>query len=1283
MAAVARKSGECSVVCGCRIRHRPTWWPTLALTALLAATAPRARATVELAGDAIIASGPGYRFELSARNGAIEAVRKGPGSPSRLRSGEHGLWLIRFADGTTLDSTGFSKDDAAHQFTAHIPADDGSLRLVYECADAGVTVDLAPDDRGLAITAKVRAGARPVLDLQVPARLRFEPEALRRLIVPSDGNQGVGLALNSRFFSPQPQDQPVSWAPTPAGPAAYESLLGGPLVMRADQDPAVPLSVTPEGREWLGASLAATTDGARAMVNRPSAEGQLDRVLVTSAHGPYFGCATFGGQGGLWRIGGGVGEGERDLARRLVEQALTYLCRSAGPARPRLGLVTLTRGPERGGWVSVDVAQWRQSISTIADASGGRFDLVELTSPDAMLGAMRAGDFLCILNPYGEWLPIPAGSSTLRVAEAIGRYVREGGHWFEVGGYSFYAALEPLRYLNYQVNYPAAFADFMHCEGEDGTWSIYGVQPLPGGPWTRRDDPASLFVPGHLGCGGDTAGGYLERGFATYIPPGTEWPSPAVRLDFGCSVADALSRYGQANNITRRLNEKMPPETLERFRQSVLIYYGGSAREKLEYLEALPRPALIHFADYLKGGFDKEYPNHLPPHADFGTPADLKELFDRAHALGHLVMPYTNPTWWCDHPRGPTFDREGEHPLLRGLDGQLSYERYGSNDGFTVCHWHPAVQAANRETRRQFTEELPVDVLFQDQCGARSWRYDTNPASPTPYAYIDGLLSMVDEDSQVVPLSTESGWDHVAQFESQLCGMSWGLVPTEFAPEWRVLMKNQVPPDTWEVFPLAQHIAHDKTAMVHHDLGQFVTNRETLTWTLALGFCMSARVSATALASDPALQWLRWLDRVQKSICARYLGEPVRAFAHDRGPNPTAQDDGAIDATYGNVRIRANLGPATREVSGVWLPPFGFDATGPGLHAGELPEGDTTSPVAYVAEFGQDGGDLWLRAPGQVRATLRLPFDASGRCRVTLDEAAPIEAQVADGVLTVETPPVTPPGTEPIPPEIANLPRSQWPGPKPAIGVIDLGPGAHLVWTRITPAEWVDALSDSRLVRKHGLQVRRLANVDDLLSALSDTEHRWFAIVNPYGEAFPVPAKDRWHAVVLAVRRYVQTGGCWWETGGHPFFQTYVPDEDGWRMETIGSGGADTLGIPVGAGDVDQPPEPLRVTDEGARMLGQEVTEALGGMSSTVNRALPSDEPAHVSWVAGQRGGFIGGYRLNGWGWLCRIGGFWPNRDVAIPVVVRVLEQLYDSPAAPGPADPTPRLWHFAVERAR
>ena len=144
------------------------------------------------------------------------------------------------------------------------------------------------------------------------------------------------------------------------------------------------------------------------------------------------------------------------------------------------------------------------------------------------------------------------------------------------------------------------------------------------------------------------------------------------------------------------------------------------------------------------------------------------------------------------------------------------------------------------ELRRQFAEDYPVDILFQDQVGARTWVYDRNPASPTPYAYAEGLLSQADEDARVRPLATEDGYDRVLNAEVQLCGFTFALVPGP-NPSWARSFKSRYPATTWEIFPVAQVLAHEKAAMLHHDLGKFVSDRVTLSWTLGLGFAMSER----------------------------------------------------------------------------------------------------------------------------------------------------------------------------------------------------------------------------------------------------------------------------------------------------------------------------------------------------------------------------------------------------------------------------------------------------------
>jgi hypothetical protein len=66
--------------------------------------------------------------------------------------------------------------------------------------------------------------------------------------------------------------------------------------------------------------------------------------------------------------------------------------------------------------------------------------------------------------------------------------------------------------------------------------------------------------------------------------------------------------------------------------------------------------------------------------------------------------------------------------------------------------------------------------------------------------------------------------------------------------------------------------------------------------------------------------------------------------------------------------------------------------------------------------------------------------------------------------------------------------------------------------------------------------------------------------------------------------------------------------------------------------------------------------------------------------VAGAASGFIGGYRLDGWGYLWRIGGFSPNPEVTTAVAVAATLHQYTCPPAPLPAAGSRYLYHATLE---
>jgi hypothetical protein len=962
-----------------------------------------AGATVSHAAQDISLTGEQFEIALCADNGSIVKVAKKGQGGTVFASGENGLWQARLADGRSVDAASFSATSGERRFHCARGGQPGVLRFEYRSTELDVTVNITSGPAGIDFSADVSPHGQTVLEFALPARLQFDPAGLDRLICPAGRGNGVGWALRESFFRAQPQ--PTGWRSHSTGPKGYQRLYGGSLVSRDIKDPPIEIRVTEEGRKWLGRAVPTPSS---AIVNRAPKPDQADLVLVDSAHGPYFSASHLRGKGYLWRIGGAVREPQEKVTKAMVGAVVERLAKERPAARNQIGLLALRCGPLNGTFTTVAVYDWRRLLRGLPAVVAGKVQVTELVTLDQLNSAQTGGQYLAIVNPYGEGLPVAKAEGMDAAVAAVSEYIRQGGNWFEVGGYSFHSEMRPSFYHEISEPYPSAFADYFHFQSTAGAVSLYRVRPRDWAPWSGVKDQRAIFVPGRLECGGNEQGGWCDRPFGVYVVAGTTWRSPRVRLVFGQSAAQSIRQYAEANGITRRLEEKMRPEVLEKFKRSVLVNYRGTCAEKEQFLGLLPAPTLIHFADYLHGGFDKQYPDHLPPLPKFGTPNQFRQFIDAAHKLGHLVMPYTNPTWWCDNPKGPTFEQYGDAPLLRHLNGKVAAERYRENTGFTICFWHPAVQEANRRTVRQFTEEYPMDILFQDQCGARGWHHYLSSAGPTPAAYTEGLLSMVDEDSRRVPLSTENGWDGVVNGESQLCGMTWSIVPTEGRPGRQQYMKDLYDPATWEVFPLAQYLAHDKTAMIHHDLGQFVTHGPSLAWTLALGYGMSYRVHAASLSEDRPRHWLLWLDRLQKSVCSRYVGEALDDFQHQRDSQSAIEDDGVIRARYGRLNVVANLGPRPRIEAGKELASYGFLITAPDLVAANLAQAAGKAfgeeGVSFVAEARSDQLDVWFyAAPGTLAAflppsTIRLPI------KLTFDDGAEAPTTAADNGLLVQLP---------------------------------------------------------------------------------------------------------------------------------------------------------------------------------------------------------------------------------------------------------------------------------------
>ena len=775
-----------------------------------------------------------------------------PGPDGVFRSGDLGLWSVKFKSGTRLSASEFRKHPEWR-------VERTGNRFVFREGHADVTVEFVGGPDGVDVRGTVVAKKDdPVLSFELPARLWFDPAKVDRFYMPQRGNGGMGLALKRSFFEETSKLRYPSWRQV--GPHPWK------------RNP-------PEER------------AARVAAELKSAVRASDR--------------------------------------------------------PKVGFVRCPCGPEWGSGDSL--IGYRRKLDGELRAAKAEVEVVDIGSYAELVAALKDDRFRLVLNPYGDLVPMRGAGDITPTVAAVRDYVARGGRWVSAVDVAEITAFVPGGYLSYAAPYPNLFMDFCHLRTVDGgNVSVYGVRPRPA--HTAWENPPEFhFVPGSLACGGAARGGYVDHTFAVYGAKGRPFAVPAVRFAFGRRLQEAVDDYARANDLTRLLADKIPAERLATLKRAALVtMYGSRADRCAEVADRLPPPALVHISSYLKGGFDKEYPDHLPSNAArFGTDAEHRAFIDRLRARGHLYMPYTNPTWWCDHPRGPTFQAAGEAPLLIGADGRHNHEVY-KQDGWTTCFWHPAVIAANRRTVSQFLTDLPVDVLFQDQCGARRCPYDFNPAAPSPVAYSEGLLSQVEEDAARVPLGTEDGWDRVANEEVCLCGVSWQTIPRHLdfrKSDYRPLQKELASPETWEIEPLAARLMHEKCLFYCHDLSGSAFCSRLVAWDLAMGYNLSVDASpGKYLRKADVRTWCEYVMALQRHVASKIAGQPLREWRHDRAPllartdiaATDRRDDGVVTARWGEVRCVVNLGDVPRTVGDFRLAPYGYVVEGPGFRADYL-----------------------------------------------------------------------------------------------------------------------------------------------------------------------------------------------------------------------------------------------------------------------------------------------------------------------------------------------------------
>lgn len=948
-------------------------------------------AQIRMLGDIVLLSGSDYTVKLDRADGTILSVKTG-GRDLTLAGQEEGLWKAGFSDRTALTAKQAGK--------AVVKQEGNQVSFTYDTGLLVAAVTVTAQDDYVDFQGEVMPKKQPVITFSVPGRLNFTPKAVDGVVchLRLPGASNPGTVLRAGFFAPGAADGVDAYWRQSAVPGSRcaEILFGGPFQNLGDKRQDQTLTVTPEASQWLGPEVIEALRVVRLTPSRPFGRGQAEIALLRHNDDVVFGGSRFGGKGAFFRWGAFIPGAKAD--RTIMEVTVAMVRRLLDGKRlegkrRKVALIALHSEspalPVLSDWMTL----LKENVPGV--------ELIEGAAD--LEAAIRSPETAVIINPYNEYGIATPGESLPEFMKQLKEYVRAGGYWFDTSGYSFYYQLSPAPYLSSGLNSsPGSVADFFHLGLAGRNAALYAVQPTTWRPFAALDDSRLVFQPSAYELGGEPRGGFLDRAFVVYAEPGKTFRTPVSRLRFHADALESLRHFVRDNRISRRLEDKTSPELIEKVRNSVLFHpvdgKPSTAKGIREVLPLLPVPCVVHVSQYLKGSFDKEYPDHLPPNRWWGTMDDFRTLVTDIKRHGMLFMPYTNNTWWGDHPRGPTFLAAGDAPLQRGLDGKPIPEWYGNHGGWSISMWHPAVRAANDKIVGQFTGELPSDILFQDQTGVRGgvsaidrkvcFSYDRNPAAPVPHAVVEGFLSQMRRDAARVPLATEEGWWGLIDGELMFCGFSGGLC---HFMEWQGDFNSHWPKQAWNFFPMIQALAHDKAFLTHHDLAADVDTQRRISWTLALGFNMVSRADPL----DPARrQWLLWLDRLQKSVCARYAGGGLAEFRHDWGENG---EIGVLRAVYGPVFVTANLQNAPLRDGRFTIAPDGFLAVGGGVTAGDLLAcGAEKVPGFFVTEKGR----AWLyAAPGTEAAfpVERIPAEIRLEGRL-------LKFHGADGWVTVTLP---------------------------------------------------------------------------------------------------------------------------------------------------------------------------------------------------------------------------------------------------------------------------------------
>ncbi len=894
---------------------------TITLSLLIGAYSLIADVSIENKGKNIIVSGDNYELTFSE----IGILKKIASNDKAIEIKENipAAFLI---DGKLITAS-----EAQFKNTY---SSDGKLYFEWTHHKIDFTIIVNPSKKYFDFSSKFTVKEGRVHAIYLPYKVVIDPDEINKVSIASEWPKNMGLALKSPFFKPRKEGDIVMnyKGGNNNGGTAWTSLTGKKIPI-LKKEISKSLNAGKDAKEWFGNDTTKIIENlGKVCVHRPNVDADID--LLTSENGGFLSGYTFGGKGVLFRIGGEIEEASFARATaffelRLYEKALQKTAQSGDKNRKKIGILNVTFREDTG--------------RMILGSHYGQFlrhakNHFIIRNSKMLAEALKSPDTLMIVNPYKDLVMLPEGMDMDSFMKELKSFVKNGGYWIERGGYPFHYEIVPNPWQKIRTG---TIGDFSHFDLNKMKFALYSVQPVENKDY-KKDIP---YGSGNLWLSGCPNGAELNRFFVYNVLKGESFELPQSRIRFGENMIKSAKSFCTDNKITKKLSKKVSQEFLEKFKKAPIIRLGSHELEVLrlgphtvkiesELVKKLSHPSIIHIFNYLYGGFDWQYPDHLPPRKFYSSAEDFKKFLKEARKNGHLIMPYTNNTWWCDAPKGPTFKAYSDVALCRDINGNFYREKYGNSTGFTTCLWTKASLEATANIMNGFTKDYPVDIVFQDQTGSRSAsRVDTNPEAPTRNSYLDGLIYSTKIDSQKIPLSTEDGWSHIVDYEIQFCGFSFGFIEPCLRKDWKYIWQTY-PKDSVEITNIAGAMFQDKVSLTQHNIGGVTKGNRTITCSLLHGLHLMTDMHMGRKEAD--LEFIKWISTLQDKVASEYIGTSMKSFESKWVDIKSSDGNRIGNAQYGKLAIIANLNDTPYEFEKFKIAPDGFFAKSNKVIAGNI-----------------------------------------------------------------------------------------------------------------------------------------------------------------------------------------------------------------------------------------------------------------------------------------------------------------------------------------------------------